>query len=63
MSSPEPMGTPAEVAGVLRVSVKTLANWRWLGKGPAWTKAGHSVRYEWADVREYQRAQRKGATG
>jgi hypothetical protein len=53
------MATPAEVSAVLRVATKTLANWRWLGKGPAFTKAGHQVRYDWADVREYQESNRK----
>jgi hypothetical protein len=55
------MGTPAEVAGVLRVSVKTLSNWRWRGVGPAWVKAGHSVRYQWSEVRKYQQDNRKGS--
>jgi len=59
MTPLEAMATPAEVSAVLRVAVKTLANWRWLGKGPAWSKAGHSVRYAWADVREYQVSHKK----
>jgi hypothetical protein len=58
-AAPEPMATPAEVAAVLRVQIQTLAQWRWLGKGPAFHKAGKLVRYCWADVREYQTAQRK----
>jgi hypothetical protein len=60
MSIPAPMARPPEVAAVLRVSVKTLANWRWRGTGPAFTKAGHSVRYEWADVRAYKEGNRRG---
>jgi hypothetical protein len=61
MRPPEPMGTPAEVAGVLRVGVKTLANWRSLGKGPAFHKAGHLVRYEWRDVHAYLKSVKRGA--
>jgi predicted site-specific integrase-resolvase len=48
-----PMATPAEVSAVLRVATKTLANWRSQGKGPAFSKAGHSVRYAWADIEAY----------
>jgi hypothetical protein len=58
-AEPEPMATPREVAKVLKVQVQTLSQWRYLGKGPAFHKAGHLVRYDWADVRDYQVAQRK----
>lgn len=37
--------TPAEVAGELRITEKTLANWRSLGRGPAFVKVGGRVRY------------------
>lgn len=37
--------TPAEVAAVLRVSEKTLKNWRSLRYGPPFIKIGGSVRY------------------
>lgn len=37
--------TPEEVARVRRISVKTLANWRSSGTGPAWTKSGGRVVY------------------
>lgn len=29
---------------------RTLSQWRYLGKGPAYIKAGHAVRYRKADV-------------
>jgi Helix-turn-helix domain len=61
MQVPEPLATPAEVAEVLRVKVKTLAEWRYLKKGPAFHKAGHSVRYEWRDVDAYLRSVKRGA--
>jgi hypothetical protein len=53
------MATPTEVSAFLRVSIQTLANWRSLGKGPAHSKAGRLVRYDWADVRQYQENNRK----
>lgn len=34
--------TPAKVAHLLEVSVKTLANWRSLGIGPEYVKLGTS---------------------
>lgn len=37
--------TPQEVARRLRVDTKTLANWRYLGRGPAYMKDGGVVRY------------------
>lgn len=36
---------PNEVAEILRVSPKTLANWRSLGKGPDWHRHGGLVVY------------------
>jgi predicted DNA-binding transcriptional regulator AlpA len=48
-----PLGRPDEVADHLGVSVKTLAQWRWQGAGPAWVKVGSHVRYEWDAVDAY----------
>jgi hypothetical protein len=37
---------PDEAATYLRVAVKTLTKWRWLGKGPPYRKvAGNLIRY------------------
>lgn len=49
----EPMGKPPEVAAYYGVTVETLANWRYLGRGPKYTKAGGRVRYRWDDVEEW----------
>jgi hypothetical protein len=59
MEAPESMATPREVSAVLRVAVQTLAQWRSQGKGPAWSKIGHNVRYDWTDIRAYQAAQKR----
>lgn len=46
--------TSQEVARVLHVSTKTLANWRYLGgRGPAWIKDGGIVRYPLDRFRTY----------
>jgi len=37
----------AKIAGM---SPQTLRNWRFLGRGPAYIKAGRSVRYALADL-------------
>ena len=36
---------PSEVADILRVKPQTLANWRYLGKGPEWRRLGGIVVY------------------
>ena len=38
--------TPEEVSGILGLSVETLANRRYLGKGPEAVKIGGAVLYE-----------------
>lgn len=44
---------PNEVADILRVSPKTLANWRYLGKGPEWRRHGGRVVYPSTGVDRY----------
>jgi hypothetical protein len=41
------------------VAVGTLANWRWLGRGPAWIKRGGRVVYRPADLYSYLAARRR----
>lgn len=41
---------PEAVARLLRVRPHTLANWRALGKGPAYVKFGRTVRYRESDI-------------
>jgi predicted site-specific integrase-resolvase len=45
--------TPQEVARRLRVDTKTLANWRYLGRGPSFVKDGGVVRYPADDFDAY----------
>lgn len=43
---PETYLLPAEAAAALRVTVKTLTQWRWQGKGPPYLRvAGNLIRY------------------
>lgn len=45
--------TEREAAELLRVSPRTMTNWRWAGVGPEYTKAGRRVLYRRADVQRY----------
>jgi Helix-turn-helix domain len=60
VSARPPLATPEEVSEYLRVTVKTLKNWRSLRTGPRYLKAGGRVRYRWADVERWH-DQRAGA--
>jgi len=43
------MKTPKQAAQYLTVSVKTLAQWRWLGSGPPFVKvSARCIRYQTA---------------
>lgn len=45
--------TPSEAALLLKVAKNTLANWRSMGKGPKWKKAGGSVRYPMTEIEQF----------
>lgn len=57
--------TPREVAAQLGVHPGTLANWRYMGLGPKYTKQADNpnapVRYRQTDVSEYVQQARGGA--
>lgn len=42
--------TPSEVSRLLDVPVGTLANWRYLGRGPIFVRIGRHVRYRTDDL-------------
>ena len=58
--------TPAEVAELLKISIGTLNNWRYAGRGPAWIDISDSpggnkrVRYSVADIKAFQQRGRIG---
>ena len=41
---------PAEASRILRVSPKTMANWRWRGTGPKYRKHGGVVVYSAEEI-------------
>ena len=45
--------TETEVSTITGMSVQTLRNWRFNGKGFPYVKAGRSVRYQYQDVITY----------
>jgi len=56
--SKEQMETPRwikerEVSEITGFAVQTLRNWRFKGKGPAYTKVGRSVRYRLDQVLKF----------
>jgi predicted site-specific integrase-resolvase len=51
---------PPLVADRLLVPEQTLAQWRYLGKGPAFIKVGRHVRYRDEDVEAWLEANRHG---
>ncbi len=49
----EQLLTPAEVAEILRVPLKTLYQWRHRGEGPLTLKIGRHLRYRPSDVEAF----------
>jgi len=54
------MLTANQLAEVLQVSPNTLKSWRYHGTGPKWTNVGRTVRYRWAEVDKYLKANTNG---
>ena len=48
--------TPAEVSARYggRISVRTLANWRWSGSGPKFTRAGGRILYPIRELDDWE---------
>lgn len=43
----------ADAAAYLKLAAKTLARWRWAGKGPTFHKLGTAVRYSIEDLNQF----------
>lgn len=54
MNQDDPLLTPAEVSAMLRVSVKTLANWRSWKTGPRYKKFHNRVFYRLSDLKDWE---------
>jgi predicted DNA-binding transcriptional regulator AlpA len=61
MPQKEALASPAEVGEYLGLPVATLAQWRYLGKGPQPIKVGRHIRYRWADVEAWLDRQQAGS--
>ena len=48
--SADTMMSPAELSELLRLPLGTLANWRYLRRGPTFLHVGRHVRYRRSDV-------------
>jgi excisionase family DNA binding protein len=57
------MVTPTELATELGIPVKTLAEWRSRGLGPAYVKVGRHVRYRREAIDEWEAAQTRQPAG
>jgi Helix-turn-helix domain len=56
LPSPGELVDETEAAAILSAAVRTLRNWRALGKGPRYRKIGaRMVRYHRADLAEFQK--------
>lgn len=60
-SAERPWSTAA-TAEFLDVSIETLKDWRYLGKGPVFVKIGRNIGYLPSDIHEWLRAQRHTRT-
>lgn len=58
MSSMDANMTQDELAGELKVPPRTLSQWRYLGRGPAYVKVGGRVRYRRSDVEAWMQDNR-----
>lgn len=52
----------AEAAPLAGVSTKTLENWRCMGLGPKFVRAGRLVRYDPDDIKLWRDARRVSST-
>ncbi|GAA1214757.1 helix-turn-helix domain-containing protein [Rhodoglobus aureus] len=48
-----PILTPAQVAGMLQVPVRTLEEWRHKKSGPPYRKVGRHIRYQHSKVMDW----------
>jgi excisionase family DNA binding protein len=48
-----PLATSEDVAEYLQVSIRTVEDWAYRGRGPVFVMAGDQRRYRWEDVDAY----------
>ena len=62
MTSLLPLLRTIEAAALAGVAPKTLENWRTLGLGPSFIKAGRRVLYDPADIAAWRETNRREST-
>lgn len=53
MPNKQNLATQGEAAEFLGVPERTLSQWRYLRKGPRWSKIGRYARYRWEDLHSF----------
>lgn len=53
---------PFQLAERWGVTVTTLSQWRWNGKGPCYLKMGRHVVYPIQDIEDFEQARRRRST-
>ena len=59
---PSPLLNEHEAADLLNLSVKTLRQWRFTGRGPQFLKLMAAVRYSQSDLEVFIESGRRGST-
>ena len=60
---PDPLYDEGQTAKYLGISVRTLRNWRWSGKGPEYCAlSGRLIRYELSQVQAWVQSKRRTST-
>ncbi|MBP9777448.1 MAG: DNA-binding protein [Alphaproteobacteria bacterium] len=54
--------TPEELAARWNIEQTTLSQWRWNGRGPAFTKEAHRIQYHLQDIEHFEKQQLRQAT-
>ncbi|MEQ1871185.1 MAG: helix-turn-helix domain-containing protein [Vicinamibacterales bacterium] len=52
-ASTSPFLTPEQAGALLHIHPRTLANWRWSGRGPRYVRIGARAFYRHADLDEW----------
>jgi len=60
---PDPLYDEKQTAKYLGVSVRTLRNWRWSGRGPEYVAlSGRLIRYELTRIQDWVKSKRRKST-
>jgi hypothetical protein len=54
--------TPAQLADRWHITITTLSQWRWNGRGPEFHKIGGRVSYQLQDVEQFEMSKRRRNT-